>query len=47
MDQSTRRFLKETRYGTDPKKMAQWNDKVRDALGVDNFALFGVIPGPK
>jgi|GEM_PF-869395 len=42
MDQSTSRFLKETHYGADPKKMAQWNDKVRGALGVDNFALFGI-----
>lgn len=42
MDHSTARFLKETRYGTDPKKMAQWNDRVRSELGVDNFALFGL-----
>ncbi len=42
MDQSTGRFLKETHYGTDQRKMAQWNDKVRSALGVDNFALFGI-----
>jgi hypothetical protein len=47
MDQSTGRFLKETRYGADLKKLAAWNDKVRGALGVDNFALFGVAPQPK
>jgi hypothetical protein len=47
MDQSTGRFLKETHYGADLKKMAQWNDKVRGALGVDNFALFGIPAGRK
>ncbi|MEO8734554.1 MAG: hypothetical protein ABI373_09510, partial [Flavobacteriales bacterium] len=47
MDRSTGRFLKETHYGEDPKKLAQWNDKVRVALGVDNFALFGISPEPK
>ncbi|MEO5583967.1 MAG: hypothetical protein ABIQ75_00805, partial [Flavobacteriales bacterium] len=47
MDQSTSRFLKETHYGMDQRKMAQWNDKVRGGLGVDNFILFGVSPEQK
>lgn len=41
MDQATARFLRETHYGTDMKVMARWNSQVRDALGVDNFVLFG------
>ena len=44
MDRTTDRFLKETHYGMDQRKMAQWNDQVRDELGVDNFALLGVSP---
>lgn len=47
MDQSTGRFLKETHYGADLKRMAQWNDRVHTALGVDNFALFGIPNGQK
>ncbi len=42
MDRTTGRLLKETHYGMDQRKMAQWNEQVRDELGVDNFALFGV-----
>lgn len=42
MERSTSLFLKETHYGTDLLKMALWNEKVRDALGVDNFAHFGI-----
>lgn len=41
MDHTTGMFLKETHYGTDPKKMALWNEKVRNKLGVDNFFLLG------
>lgn len=41
MDRSTEKFLKETHYGTDLKKMILWNDKVRGELGIDNLELFG------
>lgn len=44
MDRRTGRLLKETHYGTDPKRMAQWNTLVVSDLGINNFALFGISP---
>ncbi|MBK9421432.1 MAG: carboxypeptidase-like regulatory domain-containing protein [Flavobacteriales bacterium] len=47
MDHTTGKFLKETRYGMDAEEMAQWNGRVVSELGVDNFALFGILKGGK
>jgi hypothetical protein len=42
MDQVTGNFLRETHYGSDREALARWNQRVREAMGVDNFALFGL-----
>lgn len=42
MGRTTDSFLKETHYGTDMQVMARWNERVRSALGVDNFAILGL-----
>ena len=47
MDRISAKFLKETRYGMDAEKMAKWNGRVVSELGVDNFALFGILKGGK
>ena len=41
MDRTTGKFLKETRYGTDTRAMARWNERVRKETGIDNLKLFG------
>ena len=35
-------YLKETQLGADAKALQRWNAKVKDALGVDNLAMFGL-----
>lgn len=44
MEQVTGRYLKDTRYGMDRAALDPWNDRVRQALGLDNLALFGLNP---
>jgi len=38
-----RRFIRETKDGTNPAAMQEWNDVVRQRLGIDNMALFGAF----
>ncbi|MBP8824527.1 MAG: hypothetical protein KBH07_12875 [Flavobacteriales bacterium] len=47
IDQATGTFLRDVRYGADNRALGRWNARVRDALGVDNFLLFGIHPGPE
>lgn len=44
MERSTNTFLKEAHYGKDLEVLKRWNDRVKQALGVDNFKLLG-FPG--
>lgn len=37
------RYMKETALGTDREALLKWNAKVKDALGIDNVALFGLM----
>ena len=39
----TRRYMKETALGSDHNALLKWNDKVKEALGIDNMALFGLL----
>lgn len=42
MNTLTRRYMKETGLGADRVELAKWNTKVKEALGIDNMALFGL-----
>ena len=42
MQRTTTRYLKETRLGADRSGLKHWNDRVQQALGIDNFSLFGL-----
>lgn len=35
-------YLKETQLGEDAKALQRWNAKVKEALGIDNMAMFGL-----
>lgn len=37
------RFIKDTALGSDREALLKWNSKVKDALGIDNAALFGLV----
>ena len=37
-------YLKETQLGEDAKALQRWNEKVKEALGIDNMAMFGLQP---
>lgn len=39
----SRRYMKETALGSDHNALLKWNDKVKEALGIDNMALFGLL----
>jgi hypothetical protein len=42
-----RRFIRETKDGTDGPAMYRWNDVIKQHLGIDNIALFGAFgPAP-
>ncbi|MFZ1687201.1 MAG: hypothetical protein WAU70_07260, partial [Flavobacteriales bacterium] len=38
----TRRYVSEVDLGADREAMAKWNAKVKQALGIDNMAMFGL-----
>lgn len=40
MERTTQLYLKEVRLGEDRQALARWNALVKDALGIDNIALF-------
>ena len=40
LEQLTRRYCRETDLGDDRAALQRWNDRVKDALGTDNLALF-------
>lgn len=42
MERTTQRFIRETHLGADRSAMERWNQRVRDALGIDNLTLFGL-----
>ncbi|MEO8067855.1 MAG: carboxypeptidase-like regulatory domain-containing protein [Flavobacteriales bacterium] len=42
MNTLTRHYLKETSLGADRVALAKWNARVKEALGIDNMALFGL-----
>lgn len=42
MKRSTERYRRETALGRDRKALARWNSLVKDALHIDNMALFGL-----
>lgn len=42
MDRTSRSFIRETHLGADRPAMERWNQRVREALGIDNLILFGL-----
>lgn len=42
MRDMTRRYMKETALGSDHHALLQWNAMVKEALGLDNVAMFGL-----
>ena len=46
MERTTERFRKECSLGHDRKALARWNTIVKDALYIDNMALFGSKSAP-
>jgi len=42
MKRTTERYRRETALGRDRKALARWNSMVKDALHIDNMALFGL-----
>ncbi len=44
MERNTNAFLKEAHYGKDLEALKRWDDRVKQALGVDNFKLLD-FPG--
>lgn len=39
---TTEEYLRTTKYGADKEALLPWNDQVRQGLGIDNLALFGL-----
>ena len=39
---TTQEYLRTTKSGADKEALLPWNDQVRQGLGIDNLALFGL-----
>ncbi|MBS1582255.1 MAG: hypothetical protein JST66_08665 [Bacteroidetes bacterium] len=46
MARTTYRYMTEVKYGADAAALQRWNDRVRDALGIDNIAVFKAADPP-
>ncbi|MBK6777291.1 MAG: hypothetical protein IPG74_16120 [Flavobacteriales bacterium] len=42
MQRTTQQYMKEVKLGADRAALQRWNTVVKEALGIDNMALFGL-----